>query len=205
MKRISLLLVAVLLVGGTISRAEDAAVEERLNKFSGLIEELLAATAKQDKRLSALEKEVESVREAAARSNPNYATHEDLRKQGEKLAEKLQEIDRNRVADSEKLVKAFDKLSKATAEIPPPVRQKPRVTTPPPEDPPKRDSGSSAAGGAPEKGFEYVIAAGDTLSTIAQAYREKGVKVTTEQILKANPNLKANSLRVGQKVFIPAQ
>ena len=60
-----------------------------------------------------------------------------------------------------------------------------------------------AAGGA-EKGYDYVIQKGDTLSIIALAYREKGIKITSEQILKANPGLKPNSLRVGQKVFIPA-
>ena len=201
MKRISLWLVAVLLVGTTISRADDAAVEERLNKLSGQIEDLLAAAAKQDKRFSALEKELEGVREQAARPNANYATQEDVRKLAERLQEKLQEIDRNRVADSEKFVKAFEKLGKATAETPPPARKPPRATTPSPEDPPKNTSGAS--GGA-EKGFEHVIAAGDTFSTIAQAYREKGVKVTTEQIQQANPKLKANSLRVGQKVFIPS-
>ncbi len=201
MKRISLLLLAVLLAGPPVSRAQDAAVEERLNKLSGQIEDLLAAAAKQDKRFSALEKDLESVREQATRPNANYATHEDLRKQGEKLAEKLQEIDRNRLADSEKFVKAFEKLGKATAENPPSTRKPPRATPPPPEDPPK---GGSPTGGGTDKGFEYVIAVGDTLSTIAQAYREKGVKVTTEQIQKANPNLKPNSLRVGQKVFIPS-
>ena len=42
------------------------------------------------------------------------------------------------------------------------------------------------------------------LSIIALAYREKGIKITSEQILQANPGLKPNRLSVGQKVFIPA-
>jgi len=197
MKRISFLWLAALLVGATISRADDAAVEERLNKLGGQIEDLLAAAAKQDKRLSALEKELESVREQTARSGGNYASQDDLRK----LAEKLQEIDRNRVADSEKFVKAFEKLGKATAEGAGSGKRTPKAPESPTEDPGKR---GGAAGGGGEKGFEHVIALGDTFSTIAQAYREKGVKVTSEQIQKANPNLKPNSLKVGQKVFIPS-
>ena len=187
-----------LLVSATIARASDAAVEERLNRLSGQIEDLLAAAAKQDKRLSAMERELETVREQANKPTGNWASPEDVRR----LAEKLQEIDRNRIADSEKFVKAFEKLGKATAESPPPsVRKTPRAPVPPPEEAPK--NGGAAAGGS-EKGFEHVIAPGDTFSTIAQAYREKGVKVTSEQIQKANPHLKASSLRVGQKVFIPS-
>lgn len=45
---------------------------------------------------------------------------------------------------------------------------------------------------------------GDTLSTIVQAYRDNNIKVTMDQILKANPGLKPERMRVGQKIFIPA-
>jgi beta-lactamase regulating signal transducer with metallopeptidase domain/LysM repeat protein len=55
-----------------------------------------------------------------------------------------------------------------------------------------------------DKGFEYVIQKGDTLSIIAQAYKEKNIKVSNDDILKANPGLKAEKLKVGQKIFIPA-
>ena len=197
MKRISVFWLVVLLSGPIVSRADDAAVEERLNKLSGQLEELLSASALQAKRLAALEREIESVREQASKPTGNYASQDDLRK----LAEKMQEIDRNRVADSEKFVRAFEKLGKATADGAGSGKRPPRAQVPPPEDPPK---GGTTGGGGAEKGFEYVIAAGDSFSTIAQAYREKGVKVTSEQIQKANPNLKANSLKVGQKVFIPS-
>ena len=50
----------------------------------------------------------------------------------------------------------------------------------------------------------YVIKSGDTYSVIAQAYREQGVKITADQIAKANPNVSPNKLHVGQKIFIPA-
>lgn len=197
MQRISLWLVAALLVSATISRAEDPAVEERLNKLSGQMEDLLAAVAKQDKRLSALERELESVREQAAKPSGNYASQDELRR----MWEKLQEIDRNRVADSEKFVKAFEKLGRATAESAGSSRRPSPTPMPTPAETPK--SGSTASGGG-EKGYWHVVAAGDTISTIAQAFREQGVKVTTDQILKANSGLKPNSMQVGQKVWIPA-
>ena len=92
-------------------------------------------------------------------------------------------------------MKEIEKLGKAShgprAEKP---KDKPRTETP--------EKPVSAGGG--EKGFEHVIQSGDTISTIALAYREKGIKITSDQILKANPGLKANSLKVGQKIFIPA-
>ena len=56
----------------------------------------------------------------------------------------------------------------------------------------------------PAKGFEYVIEKNDSLSAIAKAYAEKNIKVTPEQILKANPGLDPNRMRVGKKIFIPA-
>ena len=42
------------------------------------------------------------------------------------------------------------------------------------------------------------------LLAIAKAYRAQGIKVTTDQILKANPGLDAKNMKVGQKIFIPA-
>ncbi len=44
---------------------------------------------------------------------------------------------------------------------------------------------------------------GDTPTSIANKCQAQGVKVTAEQILKANPRVKANSLRVGMELFIP--
>ncbi len=54
------------------------------------------------------------------------------------------------------------------------------------------------------KVFQYTIQSGDTLSAIVQAYKEKNINVTAAQIQAANPGLKADRLRVGQKIYIPA-
>jgi len=55
----------------------------------------------------------------------------------------------------------------------------------------------------PEDGYYYPVKAGDTIALIAKAYRDKGIKVTSQQILDANPGLKPTSLKVDQKIFIP--
>jgi len=55
-----------------------------------------------------------------------------------------------------------------------------------------------------DKGFEQVVKPGDTLSAIVKAYQDKNIKITMEQVLKANPGLKPEKLHPGQKIFIPA-
>ena len=191
MKRISILLLAVTLSGGFVARAQDAAVEERLNKLSGHIEDLLAAKAEQDKRIAVLVREVEALREQVAKPAGNYASADDVRQ----LADVVKEVDRKRVADNEQIAKQIEAIGKAAANAGrAPVR--PSTTSP-------RNGGTSASPSR-ETGYEYEITPGDTISTIAEAYRAQGVKVTVDDILKANPCVKATSLQVGQKIFIPA-
>ena len=88
-----------------------------------------------------------------------------------------------------------------------------RISTlqPPPPPPPApsrpvasaRQAASAAQPPAPvEIGphYEYVVEQGQTLSLIA-----KGFDTTVQKILAANPGLKPNALRVGQKLIIPAE
>lgn len=56
-----------------------------------------------------------------------------------------------------------------------------------------------------EEGYDHVVQAGQTLWSIAQAYRDKGVKVTVEDIRKANNLKEGQGLRSGQKLFIPGK
>jgi LysM repeat protein len=55
------------------------------------------------------------------------------------------------------------------------------------------------------QGFEYVVRKGDSLARIAQEFTDVGVSVTPADILEANPGLDRAKLRVGQRIFIPAQ
>ena len=56
----------------------------------------------------------------------------------------------------------------------------------------------------PDQGYDYTVQTGDTLSVIVQAFRRRGIQVTADQILKANPGLNWSRMRVGQKILIPA-
>jgi len=110
-----------------------------------------------------------------------------------KLALQVQEIDKKRQADNEQILKAIEKLGKASSGSTG-HKSSPAVST--------TTSPETTTLDAP-KGYYYPIAAGDTVAAIAKAYRAQGVKVTTAQILAANPGLNPNSLIVGKKIWIP--
>ncbi len=192
MKRISFLIVSLALCGSPALRAQDAATEERLNKLSGQIEDLVAGQEAIKKRLGELARELENLREQSVKPNASYASQEDLKR----LAKAIEEVDRKRLEDGDKIHTELVKLSKTlAAPLPPPKKN---TTAPATES-------SGAEKSAPsEKGIEYVVQQGDTLTAILQACREKNIKVTAEQVRKANPGLNPDRLRPGQKIWIPA-
>ena len=189
MKRISLLLAVLALSASPLLRGQDAATEERLNKLAGQIEDLRAGQDALHKQVEALVKELDNLREQAGKPTGNFAAQEDLKR----VAEAVKEVDQKRIDDAEKIRIELLNLRKGLLNSTAPPKKLAAVT---PTDVAPPDK--------PEKGFEYTIQKGDTLSTIVQAYRDKNIKITTDQILKANPDLKPERLRVGQKIFIPA-
>ena len=176
----------------TALRAQDAATEERLNKLSGRLDDQEKTQETLRKQIADLAKEVEALRDQLGKPNTSYARQEDLNR----LAEAVNKVDRKRMEDADKIHTELLKLRKLL-EAP---LASPKQKTPPQ---PKEKSASERPA-ADEKVFPYVIQSGDTLEAIVQAYKEKNIKVTVAQILKANPGLKADRLRVGQKIFIPA-
>jgi LysM repeat protein len=192
MKRISFLLVTLALCSAPAARAQDAATQERLDKLSGRVEDLTVAQEALKKQISELSRELEGVREQMGKPSTSYARPEDLNR----LAEKVAEVDRKRMEDAEKVRAELVKLRKVLEA--PLAPQKQKTTSTPKEKP------IASGPTTPEKGFEYVVQSGDTLDAIALAYKDKNIKVTVAQILKANPGLKAERLKVGQKIFIPA-
>ncbi len=175
----------------SLARAQDAATQQQLDKMFGQIQDIQATQEQQGKRLDALAKEISDLRDKV--STPqlnNSASADDLKS----LAEKVQEIDKKRQADRELIVKQIEGLAKAGGSAPP-HKATPSI--------PKTSDDTATAPPTPQKGYEYTIAPGDTVSAIAKAYRAQGVKVTTAQIIAANPKLNPNSLIAGKKIFIP--
>jgi len=170
---------------------QDAATQQQIDKLSGQIQDVLAAQGKQDQAIAELRKVISELRDKVNTPAVNdSASRDDLKT----LTTKVQEIDKKRQDDRDLILKEIEKLGKVAAAAP--VKAKPAPKALATDD-------TTAAPASPQKGYEYMVKAGDTVGLIAKAYREQGVKVTSTQILKANPGLDATKLYVGKKIFIP--
>jgi hypothetical protein len=177
------------------ARAQDAATQAQLDKLTGEIQDVQDSLNSQDKRISDLEKKISDLQgKLSTPAGNDFASADDLKK----LAEQVQEIDGKRQKDNQKILDILEKLSKGGGFHRPPPSDPVSTTTDP--GPSTQTPGASGQ----QNGYEYVIAPGNTLAAIVKAYRAQGVKVSVDDILKANPGLNANKLLVGKKIFIPA-
>jgi LysM repeat protein len=193
MKHISILLVTLALCVTPAGRAQDAATQERLDKLSGRIDDLIASQEALTKRLDALRHEIESVRELASKPPGNWATPEDLKR----VAKGVEDVDRKRREDSELVQKQLERLRKVM-ETPLPPPPKAKATSSP------KESSVPDKPAKQQEGVEHVIKPGETMPKILKACREQNIKVTQKQILDANPRLNPDKLISGRKIFIPA-
>ena len=185
--------ILILVLTAALAPAQDAATQQQLEKLAGQIQDVQGLLDQQDKRITALEKQISELSDKVNTPVVNdYASRDDLKK----LADQVQEIDQKRKDDSEMIARQMEQLAKAAAAPPPPARHVAANANPP-------GNPESATGNTPQKGYYYEIKPGDTLGLIAKAYRDQGVKVTKAQIIAANPKLNPNLLIVGRKIFIP--
>lgn len=179
-------------------RAQDDANQQQMDKLSSQIQDLQATQLEQSKHIQALEKEINDLQGQLNQPSANAANSDDLKK----LAEQVQEIDKKRQEDNDRVLKELERLEKSLGASSSGRRPAPDIT---PDITPTPVRGHPTTGpSGPQNGYEYPVKSGDTLLAIAKAYRAQGIKVTTEQILKANPGLDAKNMKVGQKIFIPA-
>ncbi|HLX94979.1 MAG TPA: LysM peptidoglycan-binding domain-containing protein [Verrucomicrobiae bacterium] len=197
MKRILVWFLILSFAAVTAARAQDDATQQQIDKLTGQIQDLLDAQAAQGKRIEALEKEIGDLQNQSTQPGSSSASPDDLKK----LAEQVQEIDKKRQEDNDRVLKELEHLEKAMGASP--GHRAPPDISPDITPTPLKDHTNAGASG-PQNGYDYTVHSGDTLSAIAKAYRAQGVKVTTDQILKANPGLDTKNMKVGQKIFIPA-
>ncbi len=197
MKRYFYLSLISLLGAGLPLRAQDAAgtaarqeAAENYNILRGNIDNLTEANAALQKRIQSLEREIAELRAQVSKPTGNYASTDDVKH----LADAIKEVDKNRIKDNQEVIKELGKLGTSLSK-PTHVREPVHVDETPAATP------ESAQPTQPT--FTYTIKDGDYLSTICKAYKEKGVNVTVDQILAANPGLKPNALVPGKKIKIP--
>lgn len=196
MKRYFYLSLLSLLCAAPALRAEDAAAaaaarqesEENYKILKGNISDLSDANMALRKKVESLEREIADLRAQLAKPAGNFATPDDLKH----LADAIEEIDKKREADKKLILKEISDLGRSLTHSGSHVRE-----TPPEDEKPL------APANPDQPTFTYTVKDGDYLSTIARAYREKGIKVTVDQILAANPGLKATALYPGKKILIP--
>jgi LysM repeat protein len=174
----------------SLAVAQDAATQQLIDQINGRIQDINSVLDKQNKRLDALEKSVSDLSDKLNQpAANNSASAEDLKK----LAAKVQEIDRSRQEDNQKILDTLDKLGKAGGT----TTASHRPSTVSTENP------TPTAGGK-QNGYYYPVKKDDTLSAIAKAYSaELKTKITVEEILALNPGLDPNKMPVGKKIFIP--
>ena len=196
MKRILIFIFIAAFSASTVF-AQESATQQQIDQLRGQMQDLLEGQAQQGKRLNELAHDISKLSEKVNAPVLNeYANREDLKK----LAEQVQDIDRKRQADKELILVNLEKLGKAGGDGP----VTPKGGKKKKSDAPKTDvKPDEPAAGGPQNGYEYQVKAGDSLGLIVKAYRDQGVKVTTAQILKANPGLDPDKLFVGKKIFIP--
>lgn len=179
-----------------VAPAQDAAAAARRQeamedrtRTEGRIAALEEALQTFQRDQSNLRAQIDGLRSEMVRArNQGAGTPEALRE----LAAKIEEVDRKRQADNEKVLTELRRLQSSLT----------RRAGPGP-------SGTESGGPATspktrsDKQSEYSIKSGDRLVDIVKALNEQGVKITQEDIKKANPDVNWSKLRIGQKIIIP--
>ena len=177
--------------------AQSRYFEEQFRQLRGEIEGIKEAYDLQLRKSVALEAEVKRLRTANESFKRDLALKFASNKDIDELARKLMELDKNRRNDLAVTNQQIDAILKIVTKL---------AATP---IQPRNPGGGNVPPPPNIKFREHVVQAGEFLSTIQEAYnkafKDEGLKgrVTQNQILKANPGLKANLLFPGQKIRIP--
>ncbi|MCB1125984.1 MAG: LysM peptidoglycan-binding domain-containing protein [Verrucomicrobiae bacterium] len=167
------------------ARALQEEFEQRYQRLSGMVEDLLAAQATMQKRLEALAGEVRGVRDVQGRRPADVVTSDELNRAIEGLRTA---INKQREEDGRQVLDELKRINAAVAKLGDTSRR--------PAEP--------AAKPIPTTGYDYVVKERDTLIAIVQAYRDAGVKgLTVDLVLEANKGLKPERLIPGKTIFIP--
>lgn len=220
---------AALLVTPVLKAQEVDAEDVRLMKAK--LETVLEANDSMRSRIQTLETEIVRIKADQARLRTEMGgvgkdnvTQDQLKK----VVDQLREVDKKRESDSRALLERMDevknelkKLAAAAAApvvAPEPIKPqgnhkskpKPAIVADPDTDGGKAAPATNAPV-TPKSSLpaeydyvEHVVASGETVGTIISAYnKEKGLKIRTQHVLDANPKLKPEHLKVGQKIKIP--
>lgn len=196
MKSPRLIFAAVALVAGTVLSQDTAAAraafqqQQALAEVPRLVQQFDLLVQNQDAIVTRLQRLEQN-------AGPDQNMQAEIAALRAEIAELKASIPQMKEAMRREIVNDLaGRLAKMTPPPPPPAPA-PVASAPAP-----RAAATRATPPPPPVGphYEYVVEPGQTLSLIA-----KGFDTTVAKILAANPGLKANNLRVGQKLIIPAE
>jgi prefoldin subunit 5 len=167
--------------------------ESRYQRLSSRIDDLEVSFQKFQKDLDKLESEIRGLRDQVSRAadhSSGAASQESIKR----LADAIEEVDRKRVKHQENVDSALREMEKLIVKGGGSGSRS--NTQRPPANPPE--------GQGSGKGYDYTVRSGDNPTKIAAVLREqKGLKITSGQIIAANPGVDWTRLKIGQKIFIP--
>jgi TolA-binding protein len=193
------------------ARAQGLQVDvEEFRRLQGELADLRDAHSAAQKRISELNRRVDSLMEAIKEANQkanlkmeDAVTREELKK----VIDRLAEVDEKRESDRKVVLEQLEKLGKALQQPSMASRDNGRNRSP-------RDN-SNGRGQKEEpaepitgKFYPHKVAENETFGEIIQAYnaalKEKGLKpIKTADVKKANPGFDPNRIRVGQEILLP--
>ncbi|MBI4023488.1 MAG: LysM peptidoglycan-binding domain-containing protein, partial [Verrucomicrobia bacterium] len=200
---------ALLLLAGcstTELQKEQTSQREELRQLQEKIGQLHTDVQSVQTENESLHSEVDRLKADLAASHESNAQYE---KEIERLDSLVKKLDTAREQDRKIIVEEVSQeISRLSKKVSASAAPSSKTKTPPPKErdapPPKgraespsKEHAVTAHKGRVEEGYEHVVAKGDTLTAIAEAYG-----VSKKAIMDANKLTKPD-LKVGQKIFIP--
>lgn len=175
---------------------------EEFKRMAGELADLREANLVQQKRISALQREIEQLRESLRESHErsvskmgDFVTREDLKK----IVDQIREVDSRRESDRKLILQEFESLGKTLAQSAKNSKRREPEPEPKAAEPEKPIEGTF---------IEYTVQPNESLSGILQNYNAELQKqgrpsVSLKMILQANPGLNPDRIFAGKKLQLP--
>jgi LysM repeat protein len=193
---ISLLAVPLARAQESTTTASLSEITENYKVLKAHVDDLTEENESLKHQITDLQTKLDALNAQQGKSSGEAASQDDVKS----LKDAIEAVDKKRMADNEEILKELNQIAKLgkTGSI---VAAAP--AHPAPVSMPKETSAQPARPDGP--GFTYEVKPNDTPGKIAKKlFEEKGIKITGDQIMQANPQVKdATKLYIGQKLFIP--